>query len=175
LTAPTYFERLRLEGTVLATCGALGTIVLLAATAQARRGPASTAGQLIVVAALLVWLGPRGVRRAIAHSRARSAGDIGSGEPTPLWHIAGIVVVLTVFAGELAGWDAGMRVTGGCLLVGASQALILGRLVKRNERATGRTYYRLAGSRILRGTRLGHVDRELIDGAAPAPPASPGK
>jgi hypothetical protein len=161
LAAPTYLQRLRLEGTVLAACGGLGTLALLALTAQARHGPASTAGQLVVVAALLLWLGPRGVRGSIAHSRRQTADDIGSGEPTPLWHIAVIVLALTVLAGELAGWDAGIRVTGGCLLVGASQALILGRVVSSDERITGRTYYRVAGSRILKGTRLGYVDRML--------------
>jgi len=164
LGAPTYLQRLRLEGAVLASCGALGTLLLLAATAQARRGPASTGGQLILVAIVLLWLGPRGVRRSIAGSHGHPKDEIGSGEPTPLWHIVAIVVVLTMIAGELAGWDAGLRVTGGCLLVGGSQALVLSRVVRGEERTTGRTYYRLAGSRLLRGTRLGYVT-----GAAPVP------
>jgi hypothetical protein len=71
-----------------------------------------------------------------------------------------IVIALTGIAGEVAGWDAGVRVTGGCVLVGASQALLLAEIVHRRERHTGRTFYRIAGSRILRGTRLGYTSRK---------------
>ncbi|MDQ2894278.1 MAG: hypothetical protein M3Y09_01310 [Actinomycetota bacterium] len=176
MTAPTYLQRLRLEGAVLASCGAIGTVLLLAVTARARQAPASTAGQLSVVAALLAWLGPRGVRRSIASSGQLSARNVGSGEPTPLWHIVAIAVVLTVLAGELGGWDAGLRVTAGCLLVGAFQAVVLSRAVAGQQRASGRTYYRIAGSRILRGTRLGHVrsDSERSAVTVPAVPPSRG-
>ena len=45
---PTYRQRLRIEGLGLALCGAIGTIVLLAVSAQAQRDPLSTAGQLAV-------------------------------------------------------------------------------------------------------------------------------
>lgn len=157
MSAPTYLQRLRVEGAVLASCGIFGTVALLAVTAQARRGPASTAAQLSVVAALLVWLGPRGLRHSIATSDRLSADAVGSGEPTPLWHIVAIAVILTVLAGELAGWDAGLRVTAGCLLVGTFQSVVLGRVLANRQRATGRTYYRIAGSRILKGTKLGHI------------------
>ncbi|MGI8714919.1 MAG: hypothetical protein ACR2NR_17420 [Solirubrobacteraceae bacterium] len=157
MSPPTYLHRLRLEGAVLAGCGALGTVGLLLASTPARHGPASTAGQLAVVAILLAWLGPRGVRRSIARSRSREPEAIGSGEPTPLWHIVAIVAGLTVVAGGLAGWDAGVRVTGGCVLVGAVQGLLIAPLVGREQRRTGRTYYRIPGSRILKGTLLGHV------------------
>jgi hypothetical protein len=163
LPAPTYLHRLRLEGTVLAACGVLGTAGLLVATAQARRGPVSTAIQLAVVAALLWWLGPRGVRRSMADSGERARDTIGSGEPTPLWHIALIVVVLVGIAGVIAGWDVGIRVTLGCTLVGAAQALLLGRVVMGEELRTGRTFYRVSGSRILRGTRLGYIPRPGSD------------
>lgn len=142
---------------MLAGCGAIGTVGLLAATPQSRDGPLSTAWQLVVVALLLVWLGPRGVRRSIADSSPQPEDQIGSGEPTPLWHIVLIVVVLAAIAGTIAGWDAGIRVTGGCLLVGAVQALLLARMVDAEQRRTGRTFYRIAGSRILKGTRLGYV------------------
>ncbi|MDQ6818904.1 MAG: hypothetical protein M3076_00970 [Actinomycetota bacterium] len=167
MPAPTYLDRLRLEGAVLTACGALGTVVLLTATAQATRRPASTAAQLIVVAALLLSLGPRSVRRSIADSRAHAADEIGSGEPTPLWHIAAIVIALTLLAGELGGWDAGLRVTIGCMLVGAFQALVLSRIVISGERGTGRRYYRVAGSRILTGTRLGHTERDADSATQP--------
>jgi hypothetical protein len=164
VSAPTYRQRLRLEGAVLTACGAAATLVLLITSAQTTRGPASTIWQLVVVAALLAWFGPRGVRSAVAGSKPLSVqpvGDesVGSGEPTPLWHIALIVAGLTLLAGELAGWDAGLRVTVGCMLVGTAQAVLLSALVDRAERASGRTYYRVAGSRILRGTRLGYTVR----------------
>ena len=61
-------------------------------------------------------------------------------------------------AGLPAGWDAGLRVTGGCVLVGFTQGLALERLVAADERVTARTYFRIKGSRILRGTRLGYID-----------------
>jgi hypothetical protein len=154
---PTYRVRLRIEGLALALCGAVGTIVLLAASAQAQRNPLNTAGQLAAVALLLAWLGPRSARRAIAASEPRSERDLGSGEPTPVWRLPPIVVVLAAAAGLLAGWDAGVRVTGGCLLVGLTQALVLERIVAADEHQTGRTYFRIAGSRVVRGTRLGHA------------------
>jgi len=50
-----------------------------------------------------------------------------------------------------------VRVTGGCVLVGITQALVLERMVAADERETGRRYFRTAGSRILRGTRLGYT------------------
>jgi hypothetical protein len=154
---PTYRKRLQIEGLALALCGALGTIVLLTVSAQARRDPLNTAGQLAAVAVLLAWLGPRSVRHAIAASEPRSARDLGSGDPTPVWHLPLIVVTLAAAAGLLAGWDAGVRVTGGCVLVGLTQALVLERIVAADEHETGRRYFRIAGSRILRGTRLGHI------------------
>lgn len=157
MTVPTYLQRLRLEGALLAACGTIGTVVLLAVTAQARRAPASTAAQLLILAALLAWLGPRGLRRSIASSDQLPPQDIGSGEPTPPWHIVAIAVALTVLAGEIGGWDAGLRVTAGCLLVGVFQSVALGHAVASRQRAGGCTYYRIAGSRLLRGTRLGHV------------------
>ena len=99
---------------------------------------------------------PRGLRRSIADSDERDRANIGSGEPTPLWHVALIVVVLTGLAG-LLGWDASLRVTAGCVLVGATQTLLLGDFVRREEHKTGRTFYRTAGSRILLGTQLAYI------------------
>ena len=160
---PTYRQRLRIEGLGLALCGAIGTIVLLAVSSQAHRDPLSTAGQLAVVALLLAWLGPRSVHRAIAASQPRSERDLGSGEPTPVWRLPPIVVVLAGAAGLVAGWDAGVRVTGGCALVGLAQALVLERIVAADEDETGRTYFRIAGSRILRGTRLGYIATDPLE------------
>jgi hypothetical protein len=154
---PTYRVRLRIEGLALALCGAIGTIVLLAVSAQAQRDPLNTAGQLAAVALLLAWLGPRSARHAIAASESRSERHLGSGEPTPVWRLPLIVVVLAVAAGLLAGWDAGVRVTGGCVLVGLAQGLVLERIVAADEHETGRTYFRIVGSRVLRGTRLAHT------------------
>ncbi len=157
MIAPAYRSRLQLEGAVLAACGVIGTVVLLAAASGSTQDPASTAIQEVIVAVLLLCFGPRGVRRSIAQSGPLDGDAVGSGEPTPLWHIAAIVVALTLIAGLVAGWDAGLRVTIGCTLVGLTQAILLATLVSADEHTTQRTYYRVKGSRILRGTRLGYV------------------
>jgi len=163
---PSYRQRLRVEGFALAASGALGSVGILALrTEQATRGPLSTIGQLAVVAALLAVLAPRVTDRALERAVEVDEGSAGTGEPTPLWQLPLIVAALTalvVVPQELnsrAGWDAGLRVTGGCTLVGLAQAVLVERRVAAAERAQGRTYVRLAGSRILRGTKLGRLPR----------------
>lgn len=156
---PSYRQRLRLEGFALAICGAAGSLLLLIAAPEAHRGLLSSVAQLVVVALLLAWLGPLSVHRAIAAAEPRFGRRIGSGEPTPVWQIPLIVLGLTLLAGVLAGWDAGLRVTVGCALVGLAQAMLLARIVATNEHSSRRTYFRVAGSRILRGTRLGYLER----------------
>ncbi len=156
--ALTYRARLRTEGLALATCGVTGSVVLLLADPRATQNAGSTVGQLVVVLVLLGVLGPLSVRRAIARSKPAGAGAVAAtGEPTPLWHLPLVVAALTLPLVALGAWDAGLRVTGGCTLVGLAQALLLVRVVHADERATGRTYVRASGSRILRGTRLAHV------------------
>ncbi len=165
---PTYRERLRIEGATLAGCGLLGSLLLLLLAPQSRRWPLNTLAQLAAVAVLLAVFGPRSVRKAIAGSVAVAAGAEGSGEPTPLWHIALIVAglalsfkalsLLPLSVADRAGWDASLRITGGCVLVGAAQALLLEREVARDEAATGRRYYRIPGSRLGRGTKLGFTE-----------------
>jgi hypothetical protein len=159
---PSYRDRLRVEGLTLAGCGLAGSAALLAFTEQSRRRPASTVVQLGVAAALIAALGPRGVRRALAEAEQVAPGQAGTGEPTPLWHVplvmAGLVASVVVpreLGSRFAGWDAALRVTGGCTLVGLAQALALERMVAADERRTGRTYVRLPGSRLGRRTRLG--------------------
>jgi hypothetical protein len=152
----TYRRRLRVEGVTLAACGALGSALLLLASDQARRMPLSTAGQLVFVAALLGWLGPRGLRRSIAESQPLPARQPAGGEPTPLWQAPIAVAGLSGIAGYLGGWDAGLRVTLGCLLVGLGQAFLLERIVAVEERASRRVFLRLPGSSWFRGTRLGY-------------------
>jgi hypothetical protein len=152
----TYRARLRIEGLTLAASGTVGSVVLLAATGQAARAPLSTAGQLAVVAALLAWLGPRGLRRAIGRSEPLTDDRATGGQPTPLWQAPLGVAALTVLAGVLGGWDAGLRVTLGCVLVGLTQGVLLARLVAVEERASGRVFLRVAGSSWYRGTRLGY-------------------
>ncbi|HET9073560.1 MAG TPA: hypothetical protein VFN48_03195 [Solirubrobacteraceae bacterium] len=175
MTPPPYVTRLRLEGAVLGAWGLLGTIVLLVAVPGATHGPVSTILQEIIVAALLATLGPRSVRRSLLDSHALSADTAGSGEPTPLWHIAAIVVLLTLLAGVAAGWDAGLRVTVGCVLVGLAQSVLLAGLVAREQGSSGRVYYRVKGSRILRGTRLGHLNGPTAAPAAPRPTPAPAR
>lgn len=158
---PTYRVRLRIEGFTLAFFGAAVAVTLLLATPQAARGPLNTLVQLAVVAALMTTLGPRSVRTALQASTPIRPGETGSGEPTPLWQLPLIVVGLTVAVGAPGGWDAGLRVAAGCVVVGLAQALLLERIVSADERRRGATHYRLKGSRILRGTRLGHVPARL--------------
>ena len=160
MSPPTYRERLRREGLTLAACGALGSAGLLVfKTEDATRGPLSTLVQLAVVAALLAWLGPRSARSSIDASEEVAPGAEGSGEPTPLWQLPLIVAGLAAAFAALVGWDAALRITGGCTLVGLAQAVLLERIVARDEERRGRVYFRRPGSRILRGTRLGHRAR----------------
>lgn len=163
---PTYRERLRVEGLTLAACGVAGSAGLLVLkTEQATRWPWNTIGQLAIVAGLLGWLGPRSVRRSIDAAQPLPAAGPGSGEPTPLWQLPLIVAGLTatfVALGSVnarAGWDAGLRITAGSTLVGLAQAFVLERAVAADEAATGRTYHRVKGSRLGRGTRLGFRPR----------------
>ncbi len=151
---------------MLAGGGAAGSIVLLFVADQATRMPLSTAGQLVVVAGLIAWLGPRGLRRSLAASRPLAPAEAVDGQPTPLWQAPLAVAALTGAAGLLAGWDAGLRVTLGCVLVGLGQAVLLERIVGARERTSGRLFFRVAGSSWIRGTRLGY--RAATDRASSA-------
>jgi hypothetical protein len=156
--APSYRERLRAEGLVLAGSGVLGSVALLVfMTDEATEGPWSTIGQLAVVAGLLGWFAPRSVRKWMERSEPVS-GDVGSGEPTPLWHLPLIVAALSGVFAAAGAWDAALRVTGGCVLVGLAQAVLMERIVAADEARRGRRYVRLPGSRILKGTLLGRLD-----------------
>lgn len=157
-TPSTYRGRLRIEGLTLAALGGAGSVALVVSTDGATDGPASTIGQLVVVAVLLGIFGPRGVRSAITAAVAvGDPGAAGTGEPTPLWHLPLVVAVLAAPFLVAGLPDAALRVCGGCVLVGLAQAVLLAGLVGGDEQATGRVYVRLPGSRILRGTRLGFV------------------
>ena len=159
---PTYRQRLRLEGTVLAASGALASMLLLTLVAEATERAASTALQIAFVAVLLAIAGPLYVRRWLAAAQPVADGAGLTGQPTALWKPPLVVVVLTalfVVPGELGigavGWDAGLRITLGCTLVGLAQALLVERLVASDEARQGRSYVRLPGSRATSGTNLG--------------------
>ena len=159
---PTYRQRLRLEGTVLAASGALASVLLLTLVAEATERAASTALQIAFVAVLLAIAGPLYVRRWLAAAQPVADGAGLTGQPTALWKPPLVVVVLTalfVVPGELGigavGWDAGLRITLGCTLVGLAQALLVERLVASDEARQGRSYVRLPGSRATSGTNLG--------------------
>ena len=154
--ALTYRARLRTEGFALAACGVVGSAVLVLADERATLHAASTVGQLAVVVVLLAVLGPLAVRRALARSQPEGVVEA-TGEPTPLWHLPLVVAVLGVLPVALGAWDAGLRVTGGCALVGLAQAFLLAPLVAADEHRTARVYARAPGSRIGRGTRLAHA------------------
>lgn len=158
MAPPTYRERLRVEGFTLAACGALGALLLLVLTEEAAQAPVSTVVQLVVVAGLLVFLGSRATRKALRAARGAPPEALGSGEPTPLWQLPLIVAGLTAVASALGGWEAGLRVTAGCVLVGLFQAVLVERWVARAEAADGRSYHRVAGSRLGRGTNLGYAE-----------------
>lgn len=167
--APTYRERLRLEGGVLAGAGVLASAALLAGVPQAFERAWSTIGQLVFVLVLLVVLGPRSVGRSIARARPLQSDEQLTGEPTALWKPPLVLVGLTaafVVPGELgvgaAGWDAGLRITGGVVLVGLAQALLLERLVAADERRTGRTYVRVPRGSLTGGTKLGFFGGERV-------------
>ena len=157
---PSYRELLIREGGALALSGAVGSALLLGVEDSATDGPWNTIGQLAVVAALGGFLGPRAVRKWTARAEpVTSGGDSLTGEPTPLWQMPVITASLTLGVAIPTGmWDAGLRVTAGCVLVGLTQAAVMAPLVGAEERRSGRRYVRLPGSRILRGTRLGAVE-----------------
>jgi hypothetical protein len=162
---PSYRERLRVEGLALAAIGAAGSAALIAFVPDSRRRAPSTIGQLIALALLLEWVGTRKVRSWL--DEADELEDPGTGEPTPLWMLPPIVTALAgAFVAvpetglpfsDLAGWDAGLRVTAGCALVGLAQGLRWERVVAAAERASGRRYFRAPGSQLLGGTKLGYT------------------
>jgi hypothetical protein len=173
--ALTYRSRLRREGAALAAVGAAGSAALLVLDAGARSGPASTLGQLAVVAGLLGWLGPRGVRSAVARAERIGAPGVppATGEPTPLWHLPAVVAALSAPLLLAGAPDAALRVTAGSALVGLAQLLLLARIVADLERRDDRVFVRLPGSRILRGTRLGWAPADAVTapaGGAATPP-----
>jgi hypothetical protein len=159
--ALTYRRRLRVEGLALAACGVAGSVALVLADGRTTDHAVSTLVQLAVVVVLLATLGPRSVARAIAAARPDGEPAPATGEPTPLWHLPLVVAVLATPLVLLGSWDAGLRVTAGCALVGLAQAGLLAARVAADEQRTGRTYARAPGSRILRGTRLAYVDDAL--------------
>jgi hypothetical protein len=164
MASPSYRERLTLEGGLLAASGLVGSAALLAFVEGSRENPLSTGGQLAFVAGLCAWLGPRSARRWT--DRAESIGEDEasrvSGDPTPLWQLPAITAGLSAGVALLPPhmWDAALRVTGGCALVGATQALVMAPLVRAAERRRGGRFVRLPGSRLLRGTRLGLASGE---------------
>ena len=166
-----YVTRLRLEGGVLAAAGALASAALISRVPASRRWPWNTAAQVGVVTAALVIRGPKQVDAWMAAAERADETTV-TGEPTPLLHvpvpvIAGALLfrALRVIGGPLrplteqAGWDASLRVTAGSAIVGAVQALVLASHVAAAEAREHRVYYRLPGSRLGTGTRLGYVER----------------
>lgn len=153
---PAYRDRLRLEGLTLAGCGAAGAVVLLGFMDEATAGPASTILQLAAVAVLMAVAGPLAIRRAMAAARPVDPGA-SAGEPTPLWQLPLIVAGLTLAVGLPAGWDAGLRVAGGCVIVGLAQAVLIERLVAAEERRGGGRFVRVPGSSLFTGTKLGRL------------------
>jgi hypothetical protein len=164
---PSYRERLRTEGFALAACGAIGSAALVAFVPASRRWPLNTLAQLTAVVVLLEAFGTRRVRRWVANADEIAPGEEGGGEPTPIWMLPPIVAVLAaVFvllpetglpASDRAGWDAALRITGGCMLVGLAQALRYAGVVAAAESSSGRRCLRVKGSHLWCGTKLGYT------------------
>jgi hypothetical protein len=176
--AETYRRRLRIEGLTLAAAGLAGSALLLATKEQARRAPINTAAQLGILAGGLATLGGRSTDKALANADRVRLGRVGTGEPTPLWHVPVPMVAGAVFLGRFAkplnrklglpkllardaGWDAAVRVTAGSAIIGLWQAFGIERQVARAERRGLRTYYRMPGSELGTGTQLGWTRRRL--------------
>jgi hypothetical protein len=174
----TYRHRLRIEGLTLAAAGLAGSAVLLATKQQSRCAPANTVAQLGALVAGLLTLGARSTRKTLENADRVHFGRVGSGEPTPLWHVPVPMVAGTIFLGQYAkplnkklglpdrvardaGWDAGLRVTAGSALVGLWQAFVIERDVAGAERRGLKTYYRMPGSTLGTGTQLGWTRRRL--------------
>lgn len=150
---PSYRSRLRVEGLVLAASGALACVAVLAVPDGATDKPVSTAVQLGAVALFMASAGRWSVFRAMAGAAPSAEG---TGEPTALWVLPLIVAGLTLaFSLPTGAWDAGLRVGGGCVIVGLAQAVLFERIVAARERRDGRCFYRVPGSSVLTGTRLG--------------------
>lgn len=157
---PTYRQRLRLEGAWLTACGVAGSALLLATADESRRWPLNTALQCAAAGGIAVVLGRRGTRKAMDEAVDTPIESVGSGEPTPLWMhpliVGGLAVLFPALreigapGSDAAGWDASLRVTVGSALVGLVQALVLERLVAREENESGRVFYRYKGSRGMR-------------------------
>lgn len=164
---PSYRERLRIEGLALAACGAVASVGLVAFVPESRRWPLNTVGQLAVVAVLLERFGTRKVHRWIDDADELTPGQEGSGEPTPLWMLPPIMISLAAGfvllpetglpGSDRAGWDAGLRITGGCVVVGLMQGLRFHAIVAGDEARTRRRYLRVKGSKLLGGTKLGYL------------------
>ncbi len=172
--APTYRERLRAEGLVLAVTGAVGSAAVLAATPKARRWPLNTVAQLALSAALLATVGRRKVHNAMDAAVELRPGNEGGGDPTPLWRVPLPPAVLTLlvcgsvlsadraprFRGQpLVGWDAVLRATAGTALAGIAQALLFEREVAQAETIQARTYYGIASFGPIVSTQLGFTRR----------------
>jgi hypothetical protein len=165
--APSYRERLRIEGLALAACGAVASAALIAFVPASRRWPLKTLGQLAVVVVALETLGTRSVRRYLTKAEELEPGEEGSGEPTPLWMLPPIMISLAAGfvllpetglpGSEKAGWDAGLRITGGCMIVGLAQGVRYARIVANDEQKRGRRYLRVKGSHLWSGTKLGFL------------------
>jgi hypothetical protein len=137
-------------------------VLLLAFADEASERAASTALQIAFVVAVLAVAGPVFVRRWLGAAQPVAADAALTGQPTALWKPPLVVAVLTalfVVPGQLGigavGWDAGLRITLGCMLVGLAQALLVERLVAYDEMRNGRSYVRLPGSQATSGTNLG--------------------
>ena len=100
--AETYRQRLRVEGLTLATAGLAGSALLLAVK-RSRAAGGKHRVQLGVLAVGLATLGARSTDKTRSRSAGRVRfGRVGTGEPTPLWHVPVPMAGGAIFLGRVA-------------------------------------------------------------------------
>ncbi len=152
--APTYRQRLRIEGGTLTACGLAASVIVVALSEKSTENSTSTIVQLAAVLVLMLTLGSWSVVRSLNKATALGSSDETTGEPTPLWQLPLIVAGLALVFGLLA-WDAALRIGGGCLIVGLAQAVLFERIVAAREKRDGTRFFRIPGSSLFTGTKLG--------------------
>ena len=158
---PSYRERLRVEGLVLAASAAVATLALLIGAADSRTGIGATLIVLAIALLLIAWLAPRSVHLALRRASQLFTPDLGTGQPRALWQLPLLVAIPVVVFAKLGGAAMGLRLAVILLILGLVQAFMLERIVAVFEGQARRRFYRVEGSKMLGATKLGYVQRRV--------------